>query len=268
MTKIVDEDAKMAKKREDEANAAIKRACIITEGRCVHACVLCVFCVWVCAVGCVSMCPWIRAEMLRRVHCTRRSQPWCSLCNIEIKGSTSIKSHLKSKPHKELLKKFQGDAAGGDEAHKATKQKMNASKDLEQLDAESNDSDSEKTKKKKEKSKKRESIESASDGSDTEQKHKNNRHSKEENEDEKREKTRKRRESSDPNPDDHTPSSKKKKNADGKAEGADKSPKKKTAYENLPTGCLAVNVSGIADSASHKSQVRSLPALLAHQHKH
>ena len=48
MTKIVDEDAKMAKKREDEANAAIKRACIITEGRCVHACVLCVFCVWVC----------------------------------------------------------------------------------------------------------------------------------------------------------------------------------------------------------------------------
>ena len=56
MTKIVDDDAKMAKKREDEANAAIKRACIITEGRCVRTCVLCVFCLWVCAVGCVSMC--------------------------------------------------------------------------------------------------------------------------------------------------------------------------------------------------------------------
>ncbi len=55
MSKIVDEDAKMAKKREDEANAALKRACIITEGRCVRACVLFVFCLWVNAVGCVSM---------------------------------------------------------------------------------------------------------------------------------------------------------------------------------------------------------------------
>jgi hypothetical protein len=206
--------------------------------------------------------------MLRRAHFTRRSQPWCSLCKIEIKGSTSIKSHLKSKPHKELQKKLQGDAVGGDEAHKATKQNTNETKGLQQHDADSNDSNSEKIKKKMEKSKKRESLESASDGSDTEQKYKNNRQSKEGNEDEKREKTRKRRESSDPNPDDHTPSSKKKKNADGKAEGADKSPKKKTVYENLPAGCLAVNVSGIADSASHKSQVRSLPALLAHQHKH
>jgi len=56
MQKIVVEDAKMAKKREDEANAAIKRACIITEGRCVFAlaCYVCFLCG--CAVGCVSMC--------------------------------------------------------------------------------------------------------------------------------------------------------------------------------------------------------------------
>jgi len=168
-----------------------------------------------------------------------RAQPFCVLCKLDI-GDTpkAIKAHLKSKPHKTLLRNLPSSnsatAPGGDGDAKKRKN--------ERVTCESDSDSGEKKKDKKKKKKDKKKREPSSSGSDSEDDDRGKRNKE-------KKKLKKKREASDnSDSEEDAPRPKKKKGLDGHAEARQKVP------VAVPAGCLAVNVAGIPASATQKSQ--------------
>ena len=164
-----------------------------------------------------------------------RSQPFCSLCQLKI-GDTpkAIKAHLKSKPHKTN----QRSSLPSQDAPPPQSDREKRKNEIKSSGSDSDDSHAKRKEKKKKKKKREESSASESDEVEDKKKAKKD-----------KKKKKKREAESDSDSDDDAPKAKKMKAVNGHAQRG-----KQEATAPVPFGCLAVNVSGIPESASQKSQ--------------